>query len=432
MKRLISILLSVVILLSACGVVNAGATDNGSTESKVSRLEKNKIYTSEDGKYKYKLAVYHTYGECLVDTNYVSRDSIQIIKYLGEKLTGTYTVPKEIDGCPVGEIGKEVFKNQNFKKVVFHKKIQQVNRKAFYSCQKLKTVVFKGSDNYEGINFIGKQAFADCSNLTKLRVNKRTDIIFRKKALYNCPKLKSFNIDSDCEIGSKSIGFYHDKNTGKDKRVKGLKVKLFGVSFSALANTESYLYNNNFIWTADITEEDGISGSYSEGYTFRVTYNGEKLSKIKSSNKKVVKVNSDGRLFCLKTGKSDLTFKLNDGTKKTFRLYVGYSGGSMDFVNLYPDVVYVDKKYNLRYFYDNDRGNTCPEYLPLKQGSVLKLPISGKVKSINNIYKSSNKAKIISSPSDDVLKIKGLKKGETAVKIRINGIKTIKIKLKIT
>lgn len=119
---------------------------------------------------------------------------------------------------------------------------------------------------------------------------------------------------------------------------------------------------------------------------------------------------------------------MEDDSKKEYKLEVGNLSVYADPL---PDVVYHLKKYNLYYNYDNDKGNSCPEYLPVKLGKVISLRIKGKVKSINNIYKSSAKAKIISSPKANVLKIKGLKKGKTSVKIRINKIKTIKIKLKV-
>ncbi len=424
MNKITALALTVVIALSAYLAVNAVTSENGEAD----RLEKDVIYTSSDGLYQYKPAVYHTYEDCLVDSSYVSDTDVQIVKYLRTKVKGIYIVPDKIDGHPVGEIGKEAFKNRDFIKVEFHKNIKQVNSKAFYGCKSLKQIVFKGSKKYEGLSYVGKEAFANCTKLSKLRFNKNNGIIFRKKALYNCPKLKYFSFDSDCNIGSKAVGYYKDSETGKDKLIKGLKIKLNGTSFTADANTESYFYSKGYSWTADICDEDGVLGIYQEGYTYKLTYNGEKPKRIKSSNTKVVKVNSDGRLFNLKTGKSKLTFTMEDDSKKEYKLEVG---NLSVYADSFPDVVYRLKKYNLYYNYDNDKGNSCPEYLPVKLGKVISLRIKGKVKSINNIYKSSAKAKIISSPKANILKIKGLQKGKTSVKIRINKIKTIKIKLKV-
>jgi hypothetical protein len=430
-KRLTSVLLSGMMMIGSAAVLPSYVSADENTEpSRVSQLEEGKVYTDSSGKYEYKLAVYHIYEECLVESSYVSHDSIQIVKYNGEKISGTYTLPDEIDGCPVGEVGKNAFKNQSFNKVIFHKGIKQINKKAFYNCKKLKTVDFKGTEAYEGLSFVGEEAFANCIKLSKLRVNNKQGIIFKKKALYNCKNLNTFNIDSDCELRSKALGFYRDKKTGKDKLVKDLKVKLNGTAFDALANTESYFYNCGVTWTANITKTDGVYGLYREGYTFKMLYNGEKPKSIISSNKKVIRV-KNGKLYCLKTGKAKLTFTMKDNSEYVYKLDVGFMGGDSEYGDKFPDVVYIDK-YKNRHNYDNDRGGkSCPEYLPIKAGKVLKLPIVGKVKSIKNKYKSSDKAKIISNPDDKVLRIKGLKKGKTSVKIRINGIKTIKIKLKI-
>ena len=57
--------------------------------------------------------------------------------------------------------------------------------------------------------------------------------------------------------------------------------------------------------------------------------------------------------------------------------------------------------------------------------------IGGKAKKIDNIYANTNCAKITSSNSDDTLKICGVEKGTTTLKVRVNGVKTLKLKVKV-
>ena len=114
MNKITALALTVVIALSAYLAVNAVTSENGEAD----RLEKDVIYTSSDGLYQYKPAVYHTYEDCLVDSSYVSDTDVQIVKYLRTKVKGIYIVPDKIDGHPVGEIGKEAFKNRDFIKFI--------------------------------------------------------------------------------------------------------------------------------------------------------------------------------------------------------------------------------------------------------------------------------------------------------------------------
>ncbi|MGN0476513.1 MAG: leucine-rich repeat domain-containing protein [Ruminococcus sp.] len=67
----------------------------------------------------------------------------------------------------------------------------------------------------------------------------------------------------------------------------------------------------------------------------------------------------------------------------------------------------------------------------VKKGKSVRLTLSGKVSSINNKYTNTKYAKFTSKPSAKTLTIKGLKKGTTTLKVKINGVKTLKIKVKV-
>jgi hypothetical protein len=69
--------------------------------------------------------------------------------------------------------------------------------------------------------------------------------------------------------------------------------------------------------------------------------------------------------------------------------------------------------------------------ITVKKGSVYSIKLNGKANSIDNIYTNTKTAKIISKASAKTIKIKGLKKGKTTLKVKVNGQKTIKINVKV-
>lgn len=67
----------------------------------------------------------------------------------------------------------------------------------------------------------------------------------------------------------------------------------------------------------------------------------------------------------------------------------------------------------------------------VKKGNIAVVKISGKVSTINNKYTNTSVAKITSKTNDVTLKIKGLKKGTTIIKIKVNGVKTLNLKVNV-
>ena len=67
----------------------------------------------------------------------------------------------------------------------------------------------------------------------------------------------------------------------------------------------------------------------------------------------------------------------------------------------------------------------------VKKGGTAVVKLDGKVSSINNKYTNTKVAKITSKTNASTLKIKGLKKGETTLKIKVNGAKTLCLKVKV-
>ena len=118
-----------------------------------------------------------------------------------------------------------------------------------------------------------------------------------------------------------------------------------------------------------------------------------------SSNKAVATV-SKGTVTALKKGTATITAKLSDGQKLTCKVKVTTS----------PKL--------------------SKSSVTVKKGKIVKVKITGKAKSVKNVYTNTKKAKVISKNTATTIKVKGLKKGSTTLKIKVNGV-PLKLKVKV-
>ncbi len=68
----------------------------------------------------------------------------------------------------------------------------------------------------------------------------------------------------------------------------------------------------------------------------------------------------------------------------------------------------------------------------VKKGKIKKLKLTGKASEYSNKYTNTKRARITSEKTSKTIKIKGLKKGTTTLKILVNKVKTLKLKVKVT
>lgn len=67
----------------------------------------------------------------------------------------------------------------------------------------------------------------------------------------------------------------------------------------------------------------------------------------------------------------------------------------------------------------------------VKKGKTVTVKLTGKAKVINNKYTNTKIAKITSKANATTIKVKGLKKGNTTIKIKVNGVKFLNLKVKV-
>ena len=136
------------------------------------------------------------------------------------------------------------------------------------------------------------------------------------------------------------------------------------------------------------------------GATQTVMVNNGKVKTWTSSNKNVATVRN-GKITALNKGTVTITATLTTGKKLTCKVTV----------------------------------TTAPKLskttVKVKKGGTAVVKLDGKVSSINNKYTNTKVAKITSKTNAATLKIKGLKKGTTTLKIKVNGVKTLSLNVKV-
>lgn len=135
------------------------------------------------------------------------------------------------------------------------------------------------------------------------------------------------------------------------------------------------------------------SASLKAGYTTNITVQNYGSNKVKyqSSNTKIAKVNSAGKVTALKKGSADITVSVGE-TKLHYKVTVTSS----------PKL--------------------SKTTITLKKGQTKTINIVGKAAEIDNSYKNTKIAKITSKKSSSSVKIKGIKKGKTTLKVLVNGV----------
>ena len=167
MKKIVSVLLVVIMAVSALSVVSFSAT----TTKPITKKNANFQYT-------------------------VSSNLVTIDKYIGKGTS--VSIPSKIDNKKVTTIGRKAFMGKNIKSVTIPSTVTFIARSAFDSCVNLKNVSVPGS-----VNKIGNASFFNCTRLTSVNIANGVAII-GKGAFYDCKALKSITIPSSV----KSIGDY--------------------------------------------------------------------------------------------------------------------------------------------------------------------------------------------------------------------------------
>ena len=144
-----------------------------------------------------------------------------------------------------------------------------------------------------------------------------------------------------------------------------------------------------------------VSATLKCGKTFKLKVYGAKGKKIKylTSDKNVASVSAKGVVTTLKTGRAKISVKI--GTKR-----------------LKCTVKVVTSP------------TLSKKSVTVKKGKKISVTVIGKAPNVNNKYKNTKKAKIISKQTESKLVVKGRRRGKTTLKITVNGV-VLKLKVRV-
>lgn len=253
--------------------------------------------------------------------------------------------------------------------------------------------------------YIGSNAFCDCKKLSFLKVKDNNCYTYVDSyAFYNCPKLKSAYISYLTEAEPYSFGYHYDKASKKKIKVRGFAFRIKEHKFGT--DNINYAYENNFKCVCYLSSNNPYTVDYAQaGEEYWLKLDGKSRSGWKSTNSDVIKITKTGRLTFLQSGEATIKLKLKNG--KTFKRKISVSEAF--------ELPRIENK-----------------TISIKRGKTVKIRIYGKANSIKCIcINKSEIAKVISEESSNYIKVKGIKKGTTSLKIKVNGVKTLKLKVKI-
>lgn len=284
------------------------------------------------------------------------------------------------------------------KSVELPKSVCEIGSGVFYGCRKLKKAVIKAE-----LKSIPESTFCGCSKLAGVELPDTLKNRIEKYAFAACGSLKSISCNGSVFVYKSGLGY------SGGKKIKGFTfntcLKEGGIYEQDFVS--DYANNNGFREILNLSADDN-KYYFNCGASFELKVNGEKLSGWKSDKPKKIKVTKDGKVTMLQKGTAKLTATLKNG--KTYR---------STFVNdTNPQLL--------------DSKGRDVKSLTIKKNSTKTVNLSGKVFSINNVYKNTKTAKFVSEKSEmQKLKIKGLKKGKTTLKVTVNGVKTLRLAVKV-
>lgn len=178
------------------------------------------------------------------------------IKHDEKKLQGEdIEIPFKVKGVPVTKIGSRAFCGLKIRSVLIPNSITMINTAAFKDCDELIEInhyytdskysskwlivsdyAFKNCRRLEDVNFereisyLGTEAFAGCSNLSRISANFKK---IRRFAFYNCAFLKHIILSDGAYLYGESI------------QKSGIKlINVWGEMHTTKAETEYIIKNN--------------------------------------------------------------------------------------------------------------------------------------------------------------------------------------------
>lgn len=257
--------------------------------------------------------------------------------------------------------------------------------------------------------------------------------IYRKldsNAQYNYWKVKkescyynysSIHKDDDFEIEYDGIEVDNELWEQKEDMVLDKGTYYFVFKFDSLQRSQNYKFMYKLGTPVPAIDIESDDSNYNIHYSFLNAGDVKKFCVTdgeavgwKSKNPKVAKVGKKGKVSALSVGYTDIEATLLDGTKLQCRVYVETD----------PVLKVYDKKV---------------KSINIKQGERVTVIVKGKVYNIENKYTNINNKYIKTKvgvgyfeDDEEKIKIKGLRKGTTTLKVKVNKVITLSLKVTVS
>ena len=271
-------------------------------------------------------------------------------------------------------LGKDKFSNTTSINKIDGYKIRQIRSKAFCGLKTLRNVKFMG--NY----FSSKE---------KSRI--------LKKGFYNCKKLKSLTVNSYVTLDSKCAGYVKSK---KSKKFTTLKFNDVTKSQKDVSGKLKYAESHDLKAVFNVSKNNKNNRKaklvdFLNGAVFHAKVANKTVKGWKSSNSDVIAISNKGKATIKAKGKTTLSVKV--GKIKIKRVFK---------VTTNPYFTVKGKK---------------TASVSVKNGCTLKVKVHGKASDIDNEFTNTDYAEVVGDADSDTFKIKGICRGKTTLKVKVNG-----------
>lgn len=353
------------------------------------------------------------------DFTVLSDDTVRIDSFRGDKNDIEVTIPEVINNHTVSQLGNNVFNKSYYtKSVTIPSTVTKIYSDAFGwklddNCNV--NVIAVDENNPIYTSYEGNLYSKDMTKLVRYVSDKKDFTIPDTVKTIDSSSLAGLTLNKvvipDGVETISTDAFYETRiNT------LSIPVSLKVIENKAFPKTEDY--SNGYVGTVkyqgtsaqwnsiNIGEDNGLLAPIRSNNPKKPIYVKETTSvkskavllttdvtnklSYKSSNTRIATVNSSGRITAKKAGKVTITVK-NQKFKNTFTIKV-------------------------------NNPKLSKKTVSVKKNHTVSVKIMGKIKGINNKYTNTKYAKITSKKSASTLKLKGLKKGKTTLKIKVSGV----------
>ncbi len=263
--------------------------------------------------------------------NILENGTVEITDYSGNDIE--LEIPSEIDGKKVSRIGEYAFSEcEKLRNLTIPDSVISIGKFSFYRCKCLEWIAIP-----EGVESIEKETFADCESLREIMIPVSVKVI-KGCALADCSSLRGIYYAGSKEqwadiIVYKTTGRYYEGNN----KIMNRAFIFYNMNGQNQGNSKSKIQKIEYKLEGQDENRaitlDTVIGIQPKEFRLIACSSepGRKLS-FKSSNKKVLTVNDEGKICVKKPGKASVTIEAEsgDGYKAAVKVIRFFALGTLE------------------------------------------------------------------------------------------------------